>query len=189
MRTRTALLLAISLVVLATACGDSSLTLTEYAERLEAEVLEMNQSLNRLQVELESNPRTLEAEQAFLNGRVGLRNDFIAAFEDLDPPDPIDEIHDVALGVVRRLTAAEQAMADEGARAQSLQEIRALWESSEQLREWREADADSLALCEAAQEGFDTTQERAALEGTVWIPPEMKEVVRVALVCSSEDIG
>jgi hypothetical protein len=168
-------------------CGDSRLTLTEYAGKIEAEVLEMNQQLNRLQAELEAGPRTLESEQAFLSGRVSLRNDFIAAFDDLRPPESLDEFHDVALGVVRRLTAAEQAMADEGAKAQTIEEIRMLWENSAELRAWRQADADALALCEAAQEEFDTTRERAALEGTVWIPPEMKEVVRVALVCNSED--
>ena len=66
----------------------------------EAEVLEMNQQLNRLQVELESNPSTVETERAFLNRRVGLRNDFIAALEDIQPPASLDEFHDVAFGVV-----------------------------------------------------------------------------------------
>ena len=53
--------------------------------------------------------------------------------------------------------------------------------------EARAVDAESLAICDAAQASIDATQDRDAFSDTPWIPPEMKEVIEVTFKCRAED--
>ena len=64
--------------------------------------------------------------------------------------------------------------------------IEEIWETTEGQAA-RAADADAVALCRAAQAEFDSTKERAALEGVPWIPADLKQVVRVAFGCTPEE--
>lgn len=183
---RAGLLLAM-MVLGSLACSGGRLTLTEYADRVESLVLEMNYQIKLLDDELaaESSP-SADTWREIYEARVATRTEFSDALRELEPPESVEELHATALEVVGRLAAAELRLADAAVLAEEGDDRESL--VREAFLEWQRADADAQALCEAAQEEFDSTRERAALAGTVWIPPEMKEIVRVALVCDAADL-
>jgi hypothetical protein len=63
--------------------------------------------------------------------------------------------------------------------------IDAIWETPEGVAA-RAADDQAIALCRAAEAEINSTEERSAFEDVPWIPPEMKEIVRVAFGCDAE---
>jgi hypothetical protein len=49
-------------------------------------------------------------------------------------------------------------------------------------------DEEVTQICVVAQGAFDETVDREAVAEVPWMPPEMKEVVRVAFGCSDETV-
>jgi hypothetical protein len=171
-------------VMLAVASCGSGPSVAEYADSVESLVLEMNLTLGALERERSEGPRSIESEQAHLTARVQARDDFLAALRALEPPDRIEELHAIALRVVERLTEAERTMATEAATAETWSELDAVW-SGEANREFLAADQDAYELCLAAQQEFDELEGDAFASGTPWVPPELREVVQVALTCEA----
>lgn len=172
------------LAFLVAACS-SGPTVTEYAEDLEALVTTMNARLDELDAEL-SGEESLEQIQAYAEGRILARSDFLADLRDLEPPNGMEDVHSEAMDILEAVTAAEAAMADEVMTWQSESDIVEMWTTPEGIAA-RTADARAVAMCLAAQAGFDDTADRAELEDLPWIPPEMKEVIRVAFGCETDD--
>jgi hypothetical protein len=121
------------------------------------------------------NVRSLEEKQA------AARQAFVEGFGALEPPRGMQEFHDTALGIMTDLAAAEAALA-EVAEVGSFVSLNALFQSPEGQRV-ADAEREAVALCEAAQADIETAED-ARLAGTVWIPPELKEVVTVAFRCT-----
>jgi hypothetical protein len=167
-------------MVLAAGCGGGPST-ADYAEDVEALVTTMNARLDELESEVEGT-RDLKTIKRYAEQRVLARTDFVAGLRDLNAPDEVAELHETALEIIQRVTAAETVMADVVMGWDSASDIEAIWETPEGLAA-RSADAQAIALCLAAQAEFDQTAERSELEGVPWIPAEMKQVIRVALGC------
>ncbi len=91
-------------------------------------------------------------------------------------------MHTYALDVFGRLIEAERAMAAQ-VEADGVTAEHWGWWNTPQGAAARAIDNEGIALCIAAQEDFDATQDRQALSDTPWIPTEMREVVRVAYGC------
>ena len=83
------------------------------------------------------------------------------------------------------LLSAERQRADLAATATTSAELDALWEGPETTAV-EAAEAQGVLLCLAAQAEFDATEERDQLEDVPWIPPDMKEVISVALGCPEQ---
>ena len=167
--------------LLAAACS-SGVTVAEYAEELEVMVQTMNARLDELEVTVE-NPRADAAElRAYFNGRAEIRQVFLDEFRAVEPPDRLRDFHEVALEIVTRLTAAELRQAEEAARIENLVSPTQVWSSPAGLA-LQEVDREAIELCSAAEAEFESTEENAIAAGVPWIPPEMKETVRVALYC------
>ena len=167
-------------------------TLTEYAEGMEALVLETDAEMLELANDVSSEEEpTLEVIRAYVDEEVVILSDFVSAFRLLEPPAQAEELHATALRVLDRLLSAEQALAAEFALdadlegTDNLYEVLSRIEQSDAMAEALAADADLNALCDAAQERFDATQEEALFAGTPWVPSELKEVVRVTLSCEA----
>jgi hypothetical protein len=175
--------LLLSVVILAASCGGVPST-ADYAAEVEALVTTMNARLDGLDVEVEGT-QDLQAIRRYAEQRVLARNDFLIGLRALNAPNEVAELHDTALEIIGRVTAAETAMADLVMASDSVSDIEALWETPEGIAA-RTADAQAVALCLAAQAGFDQTSDRAELEGVPWIPTEMKEVIRVAFGCDAK---
>ncbi len=175
--------LVLLVVILAAGCGGGSST-ADYAEDVEALVTTMNARLDELDVDSDGT-QDLQAIKTYAEERVRARNDFLVGLRSLDAPDDVAELHDTALEVMGRVTAAETAMADLVMAWDSTSDIEAIWETPEGIAA-RTADAQAVALCLAAQAGFDQTADRADLEDVPWIPTEMKSVILVAFGCEAD---
>ena len=177
----------IVLTLVLAGCG-GGLSLSEYSEQTERLVHTMNQGLDDAHRVLNSSAETVETIQAHLSRRAELRREFVEAFRALEPPASIADFHAFALDLTTRLAAAEAALAEKAASLETMDEMADLAQSAE-VRAFEEIDAESIAMCRAAQARIDATSSAEALAGMPWIPPEMQEVVIVAFRCTAEERG
>ena len=177
--------LAVLVCLLAQACS-SDASLTVYAEDAETLVTTMNARVDELETEV-ARSNDLETMQWYARERVAARSAFLDGLGALDPPDDLAEFHAAALDIIGRLVAAESVLND---RVQTLQAGTEggvdIWATAEGQAA-RVADAEAIKLCVAAEAELDTSGGGATLDGVPWIPPEMKETVRVAFGCSKKD--
>jgi len=173
---------SVGVVALLVACGQGSLSLQEYGAESEALVIEVTQRIDTLDSELESSAKTSEGAQAYWTSRLDAREDFVEGLESLDPPDEAVELHERVVHLFRRLNSAEQALADRVTTIEPETEPERWWETTEGLIA-RDVDAEVASICHIAQAKFDKTEARTIFEDTSWLPPEMKQVVRVAFQC------
>jgi len=176
--------LAVLLCLLGQACS-SDASLTVYADDAETLVSTMNARVDELETEV-AGSSDLETMQWYAGERVAARIAFLDGLGALDPPEGLAEFHATALDIIGRLVAAESVLSD---RVQAMQADPAgvdIWATAEGQAA-RVADAEAIKLCVAAEAELDTSGGGATLDGVPWIPPEMKETVRVAFGCSKED--
>lgn len=165
------------------ACG-SGPSLTVYAAELESAVTAMNGELDRLDAEL-ADSSDLERVKRYAGERVTARYEFVRVLENLVAPDNVSDLHDSALGIMRRLADAEAALAVYVDELDSLAVTDDVWSTPLGIAA-RAVDADAVELCLAAEAQLDTS-ERSELAGVPWIPPELKEVVVVAFGCIGDE--
>lgn len=166
------------------ACG-GGLSTKEYATEIEALAATMNGRLDQLDAAIEQD-QSLEAIQNYARERVAARRNFAEGLERLEPPDDTVELHAAALGIFRRLAAAEALLAERVYELTTNVGVDAVWQSPEGVAA-RAVDEEAVALCLSAQSDFDKTQLRRELGDVPWVPPEMKEVIIVTFGCVAED--
>jgi outer membrane murein-binding lipoprotein Lpp len=160
-------------------------SVADYAEEVEALVVTMNARLDELDADLDQS-WDLDHIHTYAEQRVAARSALIDGLGALEPPDEVAELHETALEILKRVTAAETAMADRVMTWTSESDVQPIWETPEGIAA-RTADADAIAICLAAQAEFDQTADRAEFENAPWIPAEMKEVILVAFGCEVDD--
>lgn len=163
-------------------CGGGEPSVAEYASSVEELVAEMEADFAALDTEWESNLPTAERAAGYWDGRLEIRDRFLAGITDLTPPDGVASMHESALELFTRITAADRALA---ASVASYETITDHWQWVD-TAEGRAADAilaEVYEFCRASQAEFDETRDREALGDTPWIPAEMKEIVKVAFGC------
>ena len=174
---------ALAPFLLLAACSSGALTLTEYAERVEAEVTVMNSQLDRLVAELDSQEQSVASTREYLDGVAAARERFVAVVEDLAPPEQAQRLHDEALAIVRQLRDATEALSAAVAALSDPAQLAQL-DASPEAQALREIDAQAVEMCHAAEASIDATAEREGLSGVAWLPAELKEVVEVAFRCT-----
>jgi len=173
---------ALSLALVLVACGGGTLTLSEYGEQGEQLVIDVSQRVDALDAELESEDQTLDSVRAYWDRRVEARRDFSEGLEALEPPEEATELHAIVVDIFNRLTVAEESLA---ARVASLETVSgpSEWWATPEGQAARAVDEEVTQICVVAQGAFDETVDREAVVDVPWMPPEMKEVVRVAFGC------
>jgi hypothetical protein len=179
---------AVCLALLVAGCGDGELTINEYATQVEGLITTMNRKIDTLDAEAVSQARTLEDARDFWEAKVAARRELIAGLEGVEPPQEAAEMHASAIGIISRLTAADEAVAERVEAMETEQELGLLLETPEYLAT-EAVDAEAVAVCEAAQAGFDSTADREVFGDAPWIPSELQEVVLVSFGCSKEQRG
>ena len=169
------------------ACGDDDLSLSEYANQVEAEMAVMNTTIDELDDAMR-NAQSVEEAQQLWRRRIEARERFVGFLAAVDPPASAAELHATAQDIVTRLTEAEAAMAERAEDYTSVTELGRIWNSAEG-RAARDVDQEAIELCRAAQAKFDGTADRETLQQVAWITDEMKEVVDVVFGCTAEDRG
>jgi hypothetical protein len=172
----------ICLTVALGACGGGTLTPSEYAEQAEDLVAEMEAQFASIDSAWESQVPTVEGAQNYWEQRLEIRAEFLDGVRSLKPSEGITGQHAAALDVFERITAADEALA---ARVATFASVTDHWQWIE-TPEGQAAEAvleDVFEFCRASQEEFDATAGRESLEEVPWVPPEMKEAIKVAFGC------
>lgn len=182
------MILMIGLTLLGSGCGDGGLTMDEYANQVENLLTTMNSRIDALDPEARDQPSTMESAQTFWDTKVEARHEFIEGLESIEPPEEAAEMHAAALGIVTRLTLADERVAEFVGALESEQELSLLYESQEFLAT-EAVDEEAVAMCLAAQAEFDSTADREVFGDMPWIPSELREVITVAFGCTKEERG
>ena len=172
---------AAAVLVLA-GCGDGTQTLSEYSEEVTDLILTFDAELDAEAEEYSAIAPDVEGAQAYFQARVDGYRTIVDDVADLRPPDEVVDLHDALQEILGRLLETEEARAEFADTISDVADLDQVWEGAE-AQAVLAAEQEAIVLCYAAQEQFDDTAEREGLQGVPWMPPEMKEVVRVALNC------
>lgn len=164
------------------ACGGGSLTASEYAETIEESVSAMEARFVEADTAWEAEEPSMEAALRYWDDRLDIREDFLEEIEGLDPPPEIAAMHEEALSVFRRITDADIALAGRVAEYDAITSHRQ-WLDTPEGQASLAVLEDVYAFCRASQEQMDATAERESLEGVPWLPPQLREVIKVAFGC------
>lgn len=164
------------------ACGGDSLSLSEYSSEVSTLIGRVDGRLDAHSEELGAAPPTVAATRAYLVDRVNGYHELVDGIGALDAPDQVAELHAALQEIMGTLLAAEEARADFAATVDSAEGLTQVWEGPES-QAVRAAELQAIELCSAAQDQIDDTESREGLGDVVWIPAEMKEVVRVSFGC------
>ena len=167
------------------ACGGGP-TLGEYAVEVEGLVVEMNTTLDEQYATFAASGLSFEAAAVYYDSRARTRAAFVDAFQQLEPAEEADVLHQAAVDVVARLLTAEQAFAaavHDVTTQQAYDELQAgpLGEAM------RTADEESVAICRAANDQLAETESRRLFQDVLWVPDELREVINVALKCTEQE--
>lgn len=176
------------LALLAAACGSSTLTVPEYAAEVEAAVHEMVGRFATLDAKWEAQPPTRADALDYWQGRLEIRGWFLDEIRELEPPEGVAAMHNDSLDIFERITKADEAIAARVATMEAVTEHRQ-WLDTPEGEASLAVLEEVFAFCRSSQSEFDATQDRAALEGVPWVPPEMKAIVKVAFGCPPESVG
>ena len=172
----------IGLTVLLGACSGGTLTPSEYAEQAEGLVAEMEAQFVSIDSAWESQSPTVDGARGYWEQRLEIRAEFLEGVGSLNPSAGIANQHAAALDVFERITAADEALAARVATFDSMTD-HWQWVDTPEGRAAEAVLADVFEFCRASQDEFDATSGREGLEGVPWVPPEMKEAIKVAFGC------
>ena len=170
------------LVLIVTACGGGSLTLSEYSEQGMAVVAVMEERIATLDAEWDSQTPTVERARTYWDRRLEARVEALEGLEGLNPPGEVAELAATGLDLFSRLLAAEEALAVRVGLFETVTEPEQWWTTAEGDAV-RAVEDEIDALCQVFQARYDATIERVALSDVPWIPAEMKEIVQVDIGC------
>lgn len=176
---------AMSVVILATACGGGEMSLTEYVDQVNIAAGQASQRGSELLAEAERaaeiTPQILQ--QGLERGLMEIRIPLQAAVDAMEPPEQVAELHHLMWDWHSRFIAVEQNVA---ARVGNTADTEAGWtdlSNSPEMAAYRNSVAEGKQLCIDFQSRLDATAERGVFEDTPWIPEELKEAVVAALGC------
>lgn len=172
----------VCLVVVLAACSGGTLTISEYAGEVERLVAEMEASFVSLDEEWESESPTVDGAMRYWDRRLGIRNDFLNAVRELQPPEEVEDQHEAAVDVFGRIAVADEAIAAQVATYETVSDHRP-WADTPEGQASLAVLEEVYAFCRSSQAEYDETIERRALEDVPWLPSEMREIVRVAFGC------
>ena len=175
------LLMVVGIVVL-TACGSDTMSLSEYSSEVAELVKTLDSRLDAEAAEYFSEPPSVDGLRAYLAVRVAGYRTAVDGIDAIDPPQQVEDLHRTFAEIMGSLLVAEEARAAFADTVESVEGLAQVWEGPESAAVAR-AEEEAIVLCRAAQAQFDATEQREAFADVPWMPAELKEVVNVALDC------
>jgi hypothetical protein len=167
------------LAVVLSGCGGGGVSLTEYAESLEALTSEMIEQLEVGDVRMSTGTPTIDDAREVLTGAPEIRVEFQEALTELDPPEEMADLHAELVDLHGEILAAQKELASRAETATTLEEL----EESEELAAYRATQAEAVSVCRELQARIDATASNDVFVDTPWIPADLKEVVEVTFGC------
>lgn len=181
MSTKRFLPLALASLLFLGACG-GGMSLTEYAEEVEAAVADMQVRILATDDALAEPIASLPAYEAIWRERADARRQFLGVMETFEPPDEAAALHAAATDIIGRLTETEAAVADQVRDYEEFSQLSGLG-STLAFRGFIDVNEEATNICLAAQGMFDETKRREVFSDVSWITAEMTEVIEVVFNC------
>lgn len=156
--------------------------MSEYSVEVAALIETLDSRLDAEAEEYFSGSPSVEGARDYVRIRVDGYRELVEGIEALSPPEEIADLHATFQEIMAKLLVAEEHRALFAETVTSADELDLVWEGPE-AQAIRAAEEEAMVLCYAAQSQFDATEQREGLADVPWMPPELKEVVRVALNC------
>ncbi len=179
MRTAIAALLTL---LLATGCGGGSPSVNEYVDALNAMNDEFSSRGEAIWLEYTKNAApTVDDLQDVLDTSVALRLDVEEAFDEVEAPEQIADVHDRWTAWHSRLLAAERAQAARAATASSLDEF----VQSADFEGYLDTMKEGKVLCAEVEGTLNTTDAQELFAGSAWMPSDLTAVVHAVIGCEN----
>lgn len=176
------ILAGLGLTVALAACGGSELSMSEYGDRLNEVVGAYGPQAEAAWIEFGELPEpTLEDVETLFDRDVATRVGIEAAFQDLDPPTEVAELHDLLVRWITDLTDADQALL---ARVGTVRSWDEFLESAE-YRTFEEALLAGAEVCNGFQAALDATAARGLFAETPWMPGDLKDIADAVIGCDA----
>ncbi len=176
------ILLGFVAIAVLTACGESSLSFSEYGERLNEIRFRYEPQAEAAWVEyLQLSEPTMADFQALFDREVAIRSEIEVAFAGLSPPDEIADLHILLVDWVTSLRIAGESLADRAGTAGS-------WDVISQSAEYREYESTLIGgsvVCTDFQAKLDSTAARGIFAETPWIPGDLKDIADAVIGCNA----
>jgi hypothetical protein len=170
------------LILLVTACGGDSSTLSEYNQRGMALVAAMEKQISALDAEWNSHEPTVERARSYWTKRIEARDEALQGLEVLRAPDELTDLLGHGLDLFTEQITAEKALA---IRVISFDTVTGpeQWWNTPEGKAVQALDDEINAFCQVVQARYDATIERVILSDVPWIPSDMKEMVQIDIGC------
>lgn len=142
----------------------------------------MEERIAALDAEWNAQTPTPEGARSYWDRRLGARVETLEGFQALDPPETVTNLHGIGLDLFSRLITAEEALAVRVASFEIVTDPEQWWNTAEGKAAIA-VEEEIDAFCHIFQARYDATIERAVVSDLVWIPAEMKEIVKIDLGC------
>lgn len=171
-----------TMLLLVAGCGGGDATVDEYVETLNGMYTDYSPRGEAAYVNfLAIADPTMDDLQALLDTNVALRVDVQRALEDLDAPEPIEDLNESWVGWHGRFLDAAEGLAARAATARDWQE----YLDSAEFTEWGLAMSDGAQLCDEFEGHLNSTESEDLFADTAWMPSELTDVVQAVIGCDS----
>lgn len=168
------------LMVMLVGCGSGGeLSLTEYAESLEALTSTLIDELAVADARMPAGTSTIDDARDVLAMGLAIRTEFHDALVDLNPPELVADLHADLVDLDARTLTAQTELAARAEASTTLEEL----QQSVEFTAYGDTQISAISVCRDLQATLDATASRGAFAETPWIPDEIKEVVEVTFGC------
>jgi len=154
----------------------------EYAEEMEQLLSTLGAAISAI-AEAQSNPPSIDAERASIDGQLMALDEFLNGFHALEPPAAFANDHARAAVAVQDLRDATKALADIAHSVDTLAELAAAFQGAP-IEAAEEASERSWEMCRQAQAAFGEGVERAVEFASPWLQSATTERIEINLRCS-----
>lgn len=171
-----------ALIVVLSACGGSSLSFSEYGDRIDEIRVTYEPQAEVAWVEyLQLANPTMGDLEALFDREAAVRIEIEDAFSGLEPPEEIADLHVLLVEWITNLREADQALA---ARAGTVTD----WDEFSQSAEYRAYESTLVGgsgVCNDFQLQLDATAARGVFAETPWMPDDLKDIADAVIGCDT----
>jgi hypothetical protein len=172
--------ICVTVIVVASGCGGGDMSMSEYVDEMNTIGARIAQQSEV--VVAEAGQIAMPSDVNAMMERVQpLRMEVLEAFEGLDPPEEVADLHRLLSDWMAKIMLAEEALATRALTVASWEEF----SQSSEMAAYRAVLVEGKQGCTDFQAKLDATAARGVFADTPWIPGDLKEVVDAALGCKS----
>jgi hypothetical protein len=167
-------------IVAVSGCGGGDMSLSEYVDEMNTIGARIAQQSEVVLAEAEQ-IATPSDVSAMMERVQPLRIEVLEAFEGVDPPEQVADLHRLLSDWMAKIMLAEEALATRALTVASWEEF----SQSSEMAAYRAVLVEGKQGCTGFQAKLDASAARGVFADTPWVPGEVKEVVDAALGCES----